>query len=385
MNALFEMQVRVGGDPRGFDEFAQLGEELAKLNHPACPEVDWARVEQLCLVLFQVNGADLQTAAFFVLARSQRYGLSGLLQGVALLNGLGNQWPRLWPNMASVRRDVLGWLFAQLPVLLRNWQLGASSSAGLVQLGIELQRLSQLLEQQGQGALPALQQLRQQVARLGYRQEQVMAMGSFAPQAASFPAQEPLMPVLLVAPPPQLPPGVVVRRERRWGVYGAMAVLATFVLTCSAWWLGSYTAEQARLASSLPPPPAQAVRLDSLMLFDAGSAELKQGSTKVLVNALMGIRAQPGWLIEISGHTDASGDFKQNLLLSHARAGAVRDWMQGMAGIPEHCFSIKGLAASQPVASNDHEAGRVANRRVDIRLVPEPGACQPAVKGEGEA
>ncbi|OMQ40619.1 OmpA family protein [Pseudomonas putida] len=117
------------------------------------------------------------------------------------------------------------------------------------------------------------------------------------------------------------------------------------------------------------------VRLDSLSLFSTGSAQLKPGSTRVLINALVDIKAQPGWLIVISGHTDATGSAEQNLQLSRARAAAVHDWMQHMGGIPASCFAVQGFGASQPIASNDNETGRSANRRVDIRLVPEPGAC----------
>ncbi|MNF12418.1 hypothetical protein D3C80_2138920 [compost metagenome] len=57
MTALFEMRIRLGGDPGAFSEFKALREELARLSHPACPDVDWAKVEQLCLALFQRNGA----------------------------------------------------------------------------------------------------------------------------------------------------------------------------------------------------------------------------------------------------------------------------------------------------------------------------------------
>ncbi len=149
--------------------------------------------------------------------------------------------------------------------------------------------------------------------------------------------------------------------------------------------LGLYRGEPLRLRvqamldhqPALPMAPASPalVRLDSLALFSSGSAQLKPGSTKVLVNALVGIKAQSGWLILISGHTDAIGTPEHNLPLSRARAAAVRDWMQRMGDIPASCFAVQGFGADQPVASNDTEAGRAANRRVDIRLVPEAGAC----------
>lgn len=136
------------------------------------------------------------------------------------------------------------------------------------------------------------------------------------------------------------------------------------------------------LAAHVEPAPiaepaqiARPVSLDSLSLFDTGSARLKPGSTKVLISALVDIKAQPGWLIVIAGHTDATGDAQNNLRLSHARAAAVHAWMQQMGGIPDSCFAVQGFGASQPITGNDTEAGRAANRRVDIRLVPEAGAC----------
>jgi len=136
-----------------------------------------------------------------------------------------------------------------------------------------------------------------------------------------------------------------------------------------------------------PPAPlapvttSRPVRLDSLSLFSTGSAQLKADSTKVLINALVDIKAQPGWLIVIAGHTDATGNPEHNLELSRARAGAVRDWMQRMGDIPDSCFAVQGFGASQPIASNDTETGRTSNRRVDIRLVPEVGACMPLTAG----
>ncbi len=159
--------------------------------------------------------------------------------------------------------------------------------------------------------------------------------------------------------------------------------------------LGLYRAEQLRarvwqaIGRYRPPTgTAQtpgAVRLDTLSLFNIGSAELKADSTQVLINALVGIKARPGWLIVVTGHTDATGSAEQNLRLSRDRAASVRDWMQRMGGIPGSCFAVQGYGASQPIASNDTEQGRRANRRVDIRLVPEEGACGSLSAGAGPA
>lgn len=160
--------------------------------------------------------------------------------------------------------------------------------------------------------------------------------------------------------------------------------------------LGLYRAEQLRIpvwaAIGNYRPPAEMtarapepVRLDTLSLFHIGSAELKADSTQILINALVGIKARPGWLIVVTGHTDATGSAQQNLRLSRDRAASVRDWMQRMGGIPGTCFAVQGFGATQPIASNDTEQGRRANRRVDIRLVPEEGACGSLSAGAGLA
>lgn len=133
-----------------------------------------------------------------------------------------------------------------------------------------------------------------------------------------------------------------------------------------------------------PPPPVikkiiqgpKTIRLDSMSLFDSGKADLKPGSTKVLVNSLVGIKARPGWLIVVAGYTDSSGDKKPNQLLSLKRAESVRNWMRDTGSVPESCFAVQGYGESRPVATNDTPEGRALNRRVDITLVPQANACQ---------
>ncbi|MEB5922999.1 OmpA family protein [Franconibacter daqui] len=134
---------------------------------------------------------------------------------------------------------------------------------------------------------------------------------------------------------------------------------------------------------ALPPPVIKkiiqgpkTIRLDSMSLFDSGKSVLKAGSTKMLVNSLVGIKAKPGWLIVVSGHTDNTGNPVLNQTLSLKRAEAVRDWMRDTGDVPESCFAVQGYGESRPIATNDTPDGRALNRRVEISLVPQANACQ---------
>ncbi|WP_395300304.1 OmpA family protein [Enterobacter sp. ECC-175] len=143
-----------------------------------------------------------------------------------------------------------------------------------------------------------------------------------------------------------------------------------------------WLAVQQAIDTWVPPPapkPVQVpkiVRLDSMSLFDTGKWALKPGSTKLLVNSLVGIKAKPGWLIVVAGHTDSTGDDKSNQVLSLKRAESVRDWMRDTGDVPESCFAVQGYGESRPIATNDTTEGRALNRRVEISLVPQANACQ---------
>ncbi|HEY2451811.1 MAG TPA: OmpA family protein [Scandinavium sp.] len=125
-----------------------------------------------------------------------------------------------------------------------------------------------------------------------------------------------------------------------------------------------------------PKPVPKIVRLDSMSLFDSGKSVLKPGSTKMLVNSLVGIKARPGWLIVVSGYTDNTGSVQLNQTLSLQRAEAVRNWMRDTGDVPESCFAVQGYGDSRPIASNDSPDGRAHNRRVEISLVPQADACR---------
>ncbi|ELQ5994365.1 OmpA family protein [Cronobacter dublinensis] len=158
----------------------------------------------------------------------------------------------------------------------------------------------------------------------------------------------------------------------RMGLYQGLRLIPPVEATVSDW------------APPPPPPPVikkiiqgpKTLRLDSMSLFDTGKWALKPGSVKLLVNSLVGIKAKPGWLIVVAGHTDSTGDEQSNQVLSLKRAESVRDWMRDTGDVPESCFAVQGYGESRPVATNDTAEGRALNRRVEISLVPQANACQ---------
>ncbi|MFD3246538.1 OmpA family protein [Rahnella aquatilis] len=156
------------------------------------------------------------------------------------------------------------------------------------------------------------------------------------------------------------------------GLYQGMRLIAPLGAAINSW---TPPAPPSPVITQIVQGP-KTIRLNSLSLFDVGTSELKTDSTKVLVNALVGIKARPGWLIVIAGHTDITGDEKSNQLLSFRRAESVRSWMRGTGDIPESCFAVQGYGATRPIATNDTPEGRAANRRVEISLVPQADACQ---------
>ncbi|MCQ0971376.1 OmpA family protein [Paracoccus sp. TK19116] len=72
--------------------------------------------------------------------------------------------------------------------------------------------------------------------------------------------------------------------------------------------------------------------------------------------------------IELAGHTDSQGSEGFNADLSRARAQAVLTAITE-AGAPGANLTARGYGESQPIASNETEAGREANRRIEFRLL----------------
>jgi OOP family OmpA-OmpF porin len=97
--------------------------------------------------------------------------------------------------------------------------------------------------------------------------------------------------------------------------------------------------------------------------FDFDSAVLKPKMKKALDGIAAKIKGADVSSVTVTGHTDSRGSDAYNQDLSERRAKSAARYLRGkgVKGI-----TTKGMGEKQPVASNDTDAGRAQNRRVEI-------------------
>lgn len=101
------------------------------------------------------------------------------------------------------------------------------------------------------------------------------------------------------------------------------------------------------------------------LLFDVDGAALKPGGLAEVQRVADALIDNPGRRVEIEGHTDSTGAENYNLRLSEERAASVRQALVE-AGVSSDQISARGYGESYPIATNDSQAGRQQNRRVEL-------------------
>ena len=103
------------------------------------------------------------------------------------------------------------------------------------------------------------------------------------------------------------------------------------------------------------------------LTFETGKSTLKPESTEQLKNIAEILKVFPNVNVKLGGYTDNTGDANANLKLSGERASTVKSELINL-GIPDARLESEGYGQENPIATNDTEEGRSANRRISIRV-----------------
>ena len=106
--------------------------------------------------------------------------------------------------------------------------------------------------------------------------------------------------------------------------------------------------------------------------FAFDSANLQPQFQPVLNNVAQTLNEYNQTVIEVAGHTDSTGSDAYNQKLSVDRANSVAGYLSSR-GVSMQRMIVTGAGETRPIASNDTEAGRAQNRRVEITIVPVQG------------
>lgn len=111
------------------------------------------------------------------------------------------------------------------------------------------------------------------------------------------------------------------------------------------------------------------LNMPSSVTFDFDSSDLQTPARQALNDVNAVLRSYPETRITVAGYTDSTGSDSYNQQLSERRAQSVATYLE-QGGVESGRIHAVGYGESRPVASNDTEAGRAQNRRVEITLTP---------------
>ena len=116
------------------------------------------------------------------------------------------------------------------------------------------------------------------------------------------------------------------------------------------------------------------VRDSATVTFSTGSAALTNDDKAALDAIAASAVTQEGYLLEVTGYTDATGTESRNFQLSDHRARAVVDYLVRERSVPiRRVLNPTGFGEEKPVAGNDTAAGRAMNRRAVVKILINRG------------
>ena len=124
------------------------------------------------------------------------------------------------------------------------------------------------------------------------------------------------------------------------------------------------------------------VTFESGLLFDFDSDVLRAQAKQNLATFAKSLDKYPGTDVLIVGHTDDKGTNSYNAALSARRAAAAESYL-ATQGVTTARLRSTGRGETEPVASNDTDAGRQQNRRVEIAIYANQALKTQALRSGG--
>jgi OmpA-OmpF porin, OOP family len=116
------------------------------------------------------------------------------------------------------------------------------------------------------------------------------------------------------------------------------------------------------------------VKGEATLKFNIGSSTISAEGQKQLKRLAQVALGTKGYIVEVKGFADASGDALMNERLSEERAKRVVAFLMQQGNVPvRHIVAPGALGEYQPVASNETKAGRAENRRVEVKILVNKG------------
>jgi outer membrane protein OmpA-like peptidoglycan-associated protein len=109
------------------------------------------------------------------------------------------------------------------------------------------------------------------------------------------------------------------------------------------------------------------VTFASGLLFGFDSDEIRPEAASNLRTLARSLHKYPGSDLLIVGHTDQVGSASYNQSLSERRASSAANYLTAQ-GVSRARIATRGMGETEPLASNETEAGRQTNRRVEVAI-----------------
>jgi OOP family OmpA-OmpF porin len=116
------------------------------------------------------------------------------------------------------------------------------------------------------------------------------------------------------------------------------------------------------------------VKGEATVKFDVGSSKISAKDQEELQKLAETAKGLSGYIVEVTGHADATGSDEMNTKLSEARAKAVIQYLYQRGKVPmRHIVAPGAMGEYEPTAPNETKAGRAENRRVEVKVLVNKG------------